>query len=162
MQDSHSTSGHLWRSFQRTFCKAQRVRTNIRWVNAIVTTIQRQGQLTEDAPDKRLASTLALVLQISNDPSKISVPAVFHVQVQVLARLEVLAVVVLHDVVVSKMGKDLELGVKLLAFLLRHAMVRDFLAAHDEAIGLPAHFANDTKRSMSCDEIPLAFMPLRC
>lgn len=162
MQDGHSTGGHLWRSLQCTLREAQRICTDIRRVNTIVTTIQRQGQLTEDAPDKRLASTLALVLQISNDPSKISISAVFHVQVQVLARLEVLAVVVLHDVVVSKMGENLELGVKLLAFLLRHAMVRDFLAAHDEAIGLPAHFTNDTKRSMSCDEMPLVFMSRRC
>lgn len=68
---------------------------------------------------------------------------------QVLARLEVLAVVVCDDVRVSEMGQDLEFGVELLALLLRHSKVRDFLAAHDEAVGLAADFADDAKGAMA-------------
>jgi hypothetical protein len=114
-----------------------------------VTTVKGQRQLTEDAPDERLRSPLALVLEVPDDPAQVPVPTVFHIQVQVLARLEVLSVVVLNDVVVSKMREDLELGVKLLPLLLGHAMVRDLLAAHDETILLAANLSNDSKRSMT-------------
>lgn len=68
---------------------------------------------------------------------------------QVLARLEVFAVVVGDDVRMAEMRQDLELGVELFALFLRHAEVGDFLAAHDEAIGLAPDLANDAKGAMA-------------
>lgn len=68
---------------------------------------------------------------------------------QILARLEVLAVVVGDDVRVAEMRQDLELGVELLALFLRHAEVGDFFAAHDEAVGLATDFADDAKGAMA-------------
>lgn len=158
VKDGHSTRGHLRRPLQCALGKAQYLRPNIRWINTIVTTVQRQGQLPKDTPDKGFGRSLTLVLEIPNNPAEISISAVFHVQVQVLARLEVFSVVVLDNVVVSKMREDLEFGVELLALLLGHAMVRDLLAAHDEAIVLAAHLANDSERPMSCAETLLACM----
>lgn len=57
--------------------------------------------------------------------------------------------VVGDDVVVSKVGEDLELGMKLLALLLGHAEVRNFLAAHNKAVRLAANLADDTKGTMA-------------
>ncbi|TFB01269.1 hypothetical protein CCMA1212_006799 [Trichoderma ghanense] len=124
-------SRSLWCRSSR---RAYDITANVGGVNAIMTAIQGQNQLAKDAPDKALLRPLALV---------------FHVQVQVLARLEVLAVVVGDDVRVAEVREDLELGVQLLALFLRHSDVRDFFAAHDEAVGLAADLADDAKGAMA-------------
>jgi hypothetical protein len=54
--------------------------------------------LGEDAPHKRLFGVLVLVGQVLDDAPEVAVSAVFHVEVQVLADLEVFAVVVADDV----------------------------------------------------------------
>lgn len=68
--------------------------------------VQGADDLAEDAPDKFLLAHLVLVLQVADDASQISVAAVFHVQVQVLARLDVVALEVRDDVGVSKFLQD--------------------------------------------------------
>lgn len=161
MQNGHRASRHLRRSLKSPLSEPQRVCANIWRVDTIVTAVQRQSQLAEDAPDKRLGRPLPLVLEVPDDSPKISIPTIFHVQVQVLTRLEVFPVVVLDDVVVSKVREDLELGVELLALLLGHTMVRDLLTAHHEAIVLAAHFANDSERPMPYRETSSVCMSQR-
>lgn len=149
MKNSHSSSWSLGRRSDGALCEAQHVGANVWGVNTIVTAIQSKDQLAKDAPNKAFLGSLALKLQVLDDSTKVSVATVFHVQVQVLARLEVFAVVVGDDVGVSQVGKDLELGVKLLAFLLGHSKIRNLFAAHDEAVRLAADLANDSKGAMA-------------
>lgn len=80
--------------------------------------VESEGQLAEDAPDEALLSSLALKLQVFDDSPEVSIATVLHIQVQVLARFQVLTVVVSNDVGVSEVGEDLKLGVELLALLL--------------------------------------------
>jgi len=57
--------------------------------------------------------------------------------------------VVAYDVLVAEGREDLEFGVELLALLLRHLEVANFLAAHDEAVLLPSHLPDDAKGAMA-------------
>lgn len=111
--------------------------------------VESEGELAEDAPYEALLSTLALKLQVLDDSAKVSIATVLHIQVQVLARFQMLAVVVGNDVGVSEVGEDLEFGMKLFTLLLGHPEVGDLLAAHDEAICLSSNFADDAKGAMA-------------
>lgn len=73
--------------------------------------VEGRNELRKDAPHKRLLSILVLLLQLLDDPTEISITAVFHVQVQILGRLEVFAVVVADNVGMAQRREDLELGV---------------------------------------------------
>ena len=64
---------------------------------------------------------------------------------QVMAGLEMLAVVVLDDVGMSEGFQDLQFGGKLVLFFIRHARVGNFFAAEDLVVGLSAHLADDAK-----------------
>lgn len=50
-----------------------------------MTTIQGENELAENAPDKALLCSLALLLKILNDSSEVTIATVFHVEMQVLA-----------------------------------------------------------------------------
>jgi high-affinity nickel permease len=117
-----------------------------------VAAVQRRDELAEDAPHKALLRVHAAVGQVLDDAAQVAVAAVLHVEVQVLALLEVFAVVVGYNVGMPQVRQDLELGVQLLALLLRHAQVADLLAAHDEAVRLAPHLADDAKGAMACGE----------
>jgi hypothetical protein len=69
--------------------------------------------------------------------------------VQVLADLEVFAVVVADDVRVPEGRQDLELGVELLALLLGHLQVADLLPAENHAVDLAADLSDDAERAMA-------------
>lgn len=115
-----------------------------------MTSVQGHDELTEDAPNKALLRSLSFVLQVLDHSSEVAISAVLHVQVKILAGFEVLTMVVGDDVGVAQVREDLKLGMKLLAFLLGHSKVGDFLAAHDEAVGLAANFSNDAEGAMAC------------
>lgn len=66
-------------------------------------TIQSHDQLAEDAPDKAFLRSLALVLQVFDYSTEVTIPAVLHVKMKVLADFQVLAVIIGDDVGVSKM-----------------------------------------------------------
>ena len=102
-----------------------------RWVFTIMAAVQGADDLAEDAPDKLLLANLVLVLQVSNDTSEVAVSAVFHVEVEVLRCLDVVAFEVGDDVGVSKLFQDRQLSLQLLAFLLRHLKIADFFAAEN-------------------------------
>lgn len=80
--------------------------------------VKGEGELTEDAPNEALLSSLALELQVLDDSAKVSIATVLHIQVQVLARFQVFAVVVGDDIGVSEVGEDLKFGMELFTFLL--------------------------------------------
>lgn len=88
-----------------------------------MTPIQGHDQLAEDAPDKAFLGSLTLHCEVLDDTTEVAVAAVLHVQVQVLADLEVFTVVVGDDVGMAEGRQNLELGVELLALLLRHSEV---------------------------------------
>lgn len=125
------------------------VRSNGRRVDAVVAPKKSGHQLREGVPHEGLGGPLALVLEVLDDPAEIPAAAVLHVQVQLLLGLEVLTVVVGHDVGVAEAREALELGVELLALLLRHFSVVDLLPAEDEAVGLPLHLPYDAERAMA-------------
>lgn len=50
------------------------------------------------------------------------------------------------------MRENLELCVQLFTLFLGHAEIGNLLAAHDEAIGLAADFADDAKGAMAYEE----------
>lgn len=122
--------------------------------------VQGADDLAEDAPDELLLAHLVLVLQVADDASQVAVAAVLHVQMQVLARLDVVALEVGDDVGVAQLLEDGQLGLQLLALLLRHLAVADLLAAQDVAIGLALDLADDAKRAMSYAPI-LISMPFQ-
>ena len=119
-------------------------------VQAIMTAVQSHGSLGEDAPNKTFGGILLLRLQVQYCPPKVSIAAIFHVKMKILADLEVLAVVIGNNVLMSEGRKDLKLGMQLFSLLLRHSAVRYFLAAEDEPIGLSTDFSNNAKRAMAC------------
>ena len=102
-----------------------------RWVFTVVAAVQGADDLAEDAPHKFLLAHEVFVLQVADDASQVAIAAVLHVQVQVLARLDVVALEVGDDVGVPQLLEDGQLGLELLAFLLRHLEIADFLAAQD-------------------------------
>lgn len=154
VQNRHCPGRCLGGSARAALRQAEHVCAHVRLVNAIMAAVQRHDQLAKYAPHETLLSSLALVLQVLYDSTEIAVAAILHVKMQVLAEFEMLAVVVGDDVGVSEVREDLELGMQLLALLLGHAEVRDFLAAHDEAVGLAAHLADDAEGAMAfCAEM---------
>jgi hypothetical protein len=62
-----------------------------------------------------------------------------------MRRFEMLPMVVFDDVGVSKGFEDLEFGVKLVLFPIRHAGVGDLFATEHSSILAPAHLSNDTE-----------------
>lgn len=64
--------------------------------------VQSQRQLAKDAPDKALLRMLSRALEVVNHLPQVSVAAILHIQVQILAALEMLSMVVSDDVGVSK------------------------------------------------------------
>ena len=102
-----------------------------RWVFAVVAAVQGADDLAEDAPDELLLAHLVLVLEVADDTSEVAVAAVLHVEVKVLRCLDVVALEVGDDVGVAEFLEDGQLGLELLAFLLRHLEIADFLAAQD-------------------------------
>lgn len=149
MKNSHGTGRHLWRPICTPLRQTKCIRTRLGRINTVVTPVQRHDELAENTPYEALLCSLPLVLQVLNHSSEVAVPAVLHVQVKVLAGFEVLAVVVGDDIGVAQVREDLELGMELLALLLGHAKVRNLLAAHDEAVGLSAHFSNYPEGAMA-------------
>lgn len=102
-----------------------------RWVFTVVAAVQGADDLAEDAPDELLLAHLVLVLEVADDTSEVAVAAVLHVEVKVLRCLDVVALEVGDDVGVAEFLEDRQLGLELLAFLLRHLEIADFLAAQD-------------------------------
>jgi len=102
-----------------------------RWVFTVVAAVQGADDLAEDAPDELLLAHLVLVLEVADDTSEVAVAAVLHVEVKVLRCLDVVALEVGDDVGVAEFLEDGQLGLELLAFLLRHLEIADFLAAQD-------------------------------
>lgn len=122
MENSHSSSGNLG-TCRSPLCQTQNIGADLGRVDAVVTPIQGHDQLAEDAPDKAFLGPLTLHCEVLDDTAEVAVAAVLHVQVQVLADLEVFTVVVGNDVGVAEGRQNLELGVELLALLLRHSEV---------------------------------------
>lgn len=150
MQNRHCTGRHLGRPGNGALCEAEHIAPNIRRIDTVVATEQGQNQLAEYAPNEALLRPLTLEGEVLDHPTEVAVAAVLHVQVQILGDLQVFTVVVGDDVGVTEGREDLELGVELFALFLGHAQVGDFLAAHDEAVRLSAHLADDTKGAMAC------------
>lgn len=98
----------LWR-FDLTR-QAQHVCACFRRIEAVVATVEGSGQLREYAPDKSLLGELILSDKVPDQLAEISTTTVFHVQVQVLSVLEMVAVVVCDDVRVPQRTEDGELG----------------------------------------------------
>jgi hypothetical protein len=108
-----------------------------RWrVFTVMTAVQGADDLAEDAPDKLLLAHLVLVLQVPDDTSEVAIAAVFHVEVQVLRCLDVITFEVGDDVGMSELFQNRQLCLELLALLLRHLEIADFLAAEDLGGGL--------------------------
>jgi hypothetical protein len=111
--------------------KSHDIASSRRRVFSKVAAVEGADDLAEDAPDELLLAQLVLVLQIADDAPEVAVPAVFHVQVQVLGRLDVVALEIRDDVGMAKFLEDGELGLELFTFFRRHLLVADLLSAED-------------------------------
>lgn len=149
VQNSHCASRDLGCTVCVPLRQAQHLSSHLGRVDTVMASIQGQDELAEYAPDEALGRTLVLVLEILDNTAKVTITAVLHIQMQILAHLEMFSVVVCDDVGMAQVRQDLELGVELLALFLGHAEVGDLLAAHDEAIRSPAHLADDTEGAMT-------------
>lgn len=89
---SHDTGTSVWRGFSK------------------VAAVQRADDLAEDAPYKLLLAHLVVVLEVADHATQVTVPAVFHVQVQILGRLDMVTLEVGDDVRVSEFLEDGKLG----------------------------------------------------
>lgn len=103
VQNRHGTRGNLGPARGIPLRETEHIRADLWRVNTIVTPVQGHGQLAEDAPDEAFLSSLALEREVLDHAAEIAVAAVLHVEVEVLADLEVLAVVVGDDVGMSEM-----------------------------------------------------------
>lgn len=128
----------------------QDIGSNLGRVNAIMTSVQSRDELRKGSPNERLGSPLALIREVLDHSAQVAASTVFHVQVELLLAFQVLTVVVGDNVGVSEARETLEFGVELFSFFLGHFAVVDFLSAEDEAIRLPPHPADNTKRAMAC------------
>lgn len=152
MQNRHNISGNFRDAGNIALRQAKHIGADLWGIRSIMAAIQSHDQLAKYAPNKAFLCPVSLELEVLDHSPEITIATVLHIQMQVLARLQMLTVVVGNDVGVSQVGEDLELGVQLFTLLLGHAEVRDLLAAHDEAIGSAANFANDTKGAMTYDD----------
>jgi len=91
--------------------------TSIRRGLSKVAAVQCADDLAEDAPYKLLLAHLVVVLEVADHTTQVTVPAVFHVQVQILGRLDVVSLEVGDDVWVSEFLEDRKLGLQLFALL---------------------------------------------
>ena len=98
-------------------------------VFTVVASVQGAHNLAEDAPDKLLLAHLVLVLEVADDASEVAVSTVFHVEVEVLRGLDVVALEVGDNVWVSEFLEDGQLGLQLFALLLGHFEVADLFSA---------------------------------
>ena len=105
------------------------VSPDVGWVFAVVAAIKRRDQLRQYAPDKLFIGVLVLQLQSFDDLTQVSVPTVFHVEMEVLRGLEVVSLKVLHDVCMFEFLEDGELGLQLFAFFRGHFRVADLFPA---------------------------------
>ena len=78
------------------------IASSCRRVLTEVTPVQRADDLAEDAPYELLLAHLVLVLEVTNDAPEVAIAAVFHIQVQVLRCLDVVALEVGYDVWVAE------------------------------------------------------------
>lgn len=147
--EDHGLGARVTRRF-RVCSQAHDIAAGSWRVLAVVAAVEGADDLAEDAPDELLLAHEVLVLQVADGAAQISVAAVLHVQVQVLARFDVVALEVGDDVGMAQFLEDGQLGLQLLALLLRHLAVADLLAAEDVAIRLALDFSDDAKRAMSC------------
>lgn len=68
--------------------------------------VEGRHQLGEYRPNELLVGKLVLDLEILDITAEVAVATVLHVQTQVLRRLEVFALVVGHDVLVTEFLED--------------------------------------------------------
>jgi hypothetical protein len=71
------------------------------WILSIVAAIKCAHQLRENGPNEVLLSHLVPLLQFPDVSSQVSIAAIFHIQMQVMRRLQMLSMTVLHDIWVS-------------------------------------------------------------
>ena len=80
------------------------------WIHAVMASIERSDQLCKDAPDKFFLGILVGGCQVLDDLTQVSTTAILHVDVEVLRGLEVLPMIVGHNVWVAQRAQDRELG----------------------------------------------------
>lgn len=85
--------------------------------------VERANKLRKYRPHEVLLCVLVALRQLLNQSTEIAIPTVFHVEVQVGRRFDVLATLVLDDVGVDQLLEDGDLGMELKALLLGHAVV---------------------------------------
>lgn len=107
--------------------------TNTRRILTVMTPIQRTHQLRKHLPHKLLVRKPVPILQLLDITSEISIPAVFHIQMQIMRGFEMFAMAVLYDVGVAERLENAQFGVQLILFFVGHAAVGDFFAAEDLA-----------------------------
>ncbi len=66
-----------------------------------MTSIECSDQLGENAPHKALLGVLTLFLVVFDDPPEIPIPAILHVDVDVLGSLQVLVFIVCDNIWVA-------------------------------------------------------------
>jgi hypothetical protein len=124
-----------------------------RRILAMMTSVQGADNLAEDAPDKLFIRVFAVVLELLDDAPEVAIAAVLHVQVEVLRRLEVLALVVPDDIRVDQLLQYGEFGLELFAFLGRHLGIADLFATEDLSTVSPmrgADVAHDVRIHPPC------------
>lgn len=103
--------------------------SHARRIFPVVASEQSTYQLCKDLPDKLLFGVAIPIFQLLDVSAEVAIPTVLHVEVEVMARLEMFAVAVLDDVWMTEGFEDAQFGVQLVLFLVGHAAVGDFFAA---------------------------------
>ena len=85
--------------------------------------IQRSCELRHYTPHKVFLGIFVRVDKVFDYCSQVSSTTVLHVQIKVLGRFEVFAMIVGHDVGVSQGAQDVEFGGELLALLVGHLYI---------------------------------------
>jgi hypothetical protein len=90
----------------RIRAQAHDVTSDLWRVLAVMATVQCADQLRKNAPDELFFGVLILLLQPFDHLAQIAVAAILHVEMQVLRGSEMVPLVVLHDVWVTKLAED--------------------------------------------------------
>jgi hypothetical protein len=71
---------------------------NLGWIFSVVAAVQRTHELCKDAPNKLFLCIMVPLFQLLDIASKVTIPAILHVEMQVMTGLEVFSVAILDDV----------------------------------------------------------------
>ena len=113
--------------------------------------IQRSCELRHYTPHKVLLGIFVCLDKVFDYCSQVSSTTVLHVQIKVLGRLEMFAMIVGHDVGVSQGTQDIKFGGELFALFVGHLYIVYLFATKDLIRGINVSYPTNNQGTKGID-----------